>query len=480
MGNEENEGRLLRQVNIQNGPVSAVSESMDMDAFRLAPVQSPNQAINVESPVMKRFYNLQGIPAQAPAEADVKTAFGEVGLKVSSSSHKRKKMMAHSADLHAKQTRLKFLKSGRYVNPAPNPDFDTIAGIDPALLMYPQEKGTPYDKYLAHYAELQGYFMMLPGLQAALDSHIASLAKPLTHQQQRSIEEATARLKTLYDIRTYYKTQEALMANKYFSLLPQEEVAKLSYRELRLRLNKLYMADPRNENLIDYYQNQIRLKEVGLSGEKSVKDRETEYLKAQKLPEVKVDTRKPKDVVKPLLAAYEKLEKKAADKKSITDLDEYKKVFFKCNAADLNMLLDHLENTTAAERKLLNAYSAYKATNSPVPVQVVDRTQIILRANKPKRETVPDVNDNPTPGIVLTDNQKKLYGPLAAIFYSIRMDTMRLSTIWYRCHLISSSLLCTLLRKAWMKVLSGLTIFRYFQTTSRIMKLLVKRSETGM
>ena len=416
MGNGENEGQLLRKVNIRSNTVSAVSESINISAFGLGQLQDPNQQVNitVASPVMKKLDNLQEIPAQAPDEAVLRTAYDEIGLKVSSSPLKRSKMVAHSAQLHTKQTRLQQLQGAQYAKMQTDNPLQTLLDFDPTTLMYPQERGSSYDKYLAHYADLQEFFLLLPDLKAALDTHESNLPKPLSQADSRMIDEASAKLRTLFDVRAYYKTQEALMSNKYFSYLPQEEVNKLSYRELRLRLDNLYNAVPRNEDLIDYYQNQIRLKEIGLSGEKSVRERKEEYLKATSAPEERQDRRKPKDVIKQIASAYEKLRKKAADKNSIISIDAYKEVFFKCHSDDLDKFIQGVRRPSAAMQTLIDDYNAYKVALAARQAQAADQTQTLLRTRKPKREKVLEESNNPPAGINLTDDQKKAIRSVSA------------------------------------------------------------------
>ena len=113
---------------------------------------------------------------------------------------------------------------------------------------------------------------------------------------------------TLKDIRTYYQTVESFMSNNYYALLPRWEMLKLNYGQLRQKLFELYNAEPRNGDLILYYQDLIRLKQLDIKDVKSIKVRQDRYYaELKELNTPLEDKRKPANELKKIAASYKEL-----------------------------------------------------------------------------------------------------------------------------------------------------------------------------
>ena len=72
----------------------------------------------------------------------------------------------------------------------------------------------------------------------------------------------------------YLDRRYSLIRNKYYSLLPRSEIKKLKRPQLVQKTKELYLKDPRNDELIRYFQNMI-----------AIRDYEADVKKGKKKPE---------------------------------------------------------------------------------------------------------------------------------------------------------------------------------------------------
>ena len=416
MGKENLEDTLLRKVQVFNEPVAAISESINTAAFKLTQLDVQNASLS--SPVMKQLGNLSTVQATEPAITDIQTAYNEVGFKLSSNSGKRSKQLKSAKEKHSQRFKLNQEQQQYAAQPAAaNITFQDLKNLDLSVFTLGNEKSSVYKKIADNYKALHDALNLIPAYVTAYENEAASKPNP-TQPEQEELNACMAKIKALYDIQAYYSVQEKLMSNKYFEYLPQDEVDKLSYKELRRRLDKLYSEQNRNDDLIDYYQNLIRLKEIGLKNTKSsIQDRVKEYASALRGSAQKIDSRDPKSEMKKIASAYKDMLSVTGGKKSIASAESYKAVFFNTHAADLETFLPQITKPSAEVSALRTDYLAYKAAlsaksaQSAQPVQSLsldDHTQTFLKTKAPSGKDVLKTDTaDASEGIELTAGQKK-------------------------------------------------------------------------
>ncbi len=398
---KDNEELSLRQVNMHKSQVSAVSEGLNASSFKLTYMDTAAPGLQVTSPVMKDLGAISAIPAQPPTEQQMSRAYDNAGLKLSSNSHKRAKAVEEAGKRHTRQTTFATTKPRNVVKP--NADaFRFFNNLDLSSLMFENERSDSFSPLLDHYKELKEIFLMIPDYETAIRT---SLTAP--NADQKALEKAQAKLKTLYDLRAYYDVLEDMMSNKYYAFLSMEDTGKLSYKELRTRLDGLYREQNRDTDLIDYYQNLIRLKELGLSDMKSVKNRQHEYTESLKRPPVPQDTRNAREELDKMAKSYKELLSSLSDEDSIAPDGLYTEMLFKTFAPDLAKFRTQVPDSkkSSSVKKLLADYDAYVANVGAH--QSADRTQELLRRNKPEDEDVIEKRNASSSGIALTPAQQE-------------------------------------------------------------------------
>ncbi len=349
MGKGKHMERKLRKVNIETGRVSAVSESIIM------PLTNPGldqvQTQNIDYPVMNVMRELPVIPANDPTAPELAQGYNDVGFKLSSNSAKRASKLRKATAKRGEQRDLSSFRND-FDNPDPIDDeiiFDRFGEINLMSFM-PVEKGQSVYSFLRNnYLSIKGRLYHLPEYERMINDSKGTLSP-------KTVRDLEAKLKTLYDLKAFYEVVERLMLNRYYACLPMEEMAALSYDDLRSRLALLYKEIPesRNSELIDFYQNLIRLKETGLSDLKSVLSRQEEYQTALSRGEIEKKKPDPKKQLKKLVNLYSGMVEHAKkDKTLITDtsLKVYKDRFFSIHFEDINANLDLFNDKDRKDRK---------------------------------------------------------------------------------------------------------------------------------
>lgn len=265
---------------IQLSPLKEYNSSMTIGTTTFKQVDDLGGKL--EFPIMKYAGNIPLITdLKKPSKAMVLKASEEVGLSTSFHTLRHPKRVKRAKAKFEMQKSLAEKQKRTYKIDEESPEIGlaTIRSLPLGNLMFDDEERPADEKLLRHYNNLKKTFAYID--EYAKDLNKEKEKKGLSEYDTRALIRDEAHLRTLVDIRTFYEIQEALMSNKYYALLPREEMLKLSYPILRARLGKLYEVEPekRNKELIDYYQNLIRLKQLGLSDARSVKKREERYTK---------------------------------------------------------------------------------------------------------------------------------------------------------------------------------------------------------
>lgn len=404
MGKEKLQEKALRQVNIVTEDTTAVSESINVGPKSLIQTEDQIAGISITSPVMKKVNAIPlVIPAEAPAEQEVITAHNEVGLKLSPSSVKHPKRVQRAAEKRALQRELVQKKD----EPIPAPQgnaFAILEALDIEKLMYDKSGGNYYEKLVRHYRPVKMVLSYIPGYEAAIKTRLS--AANLSDDDKDMLLHSQAKLKALYDVRAFYDVYERLMVNKYFAMLPHKDMHALSYKELRIRLDKLYNAAGRNQELINYYQDLIRLKELDLEDGKSASARVTEYYDASKKEEADAEERDPKEELGKMAGAYAKLEDylKGSSLLSAETAKRYKHKMFETFASDIDKFRQEVPKPKGDLLKLLQDYDVYK-TSGDVPSDDLHR---IMEEGRPEDEKILQRRDSASVnGIELNDEQKE-------------------------------------------------------------------------
>lgn len=209
----------------------------------------------------------------------------------------------------------------------------SLLDLDLKELMFEGSGMSAEENLIENYALLKGYFNNIDILEDQLNDDLEGIAdnKLEEHIQKR------AQLLTLKDIRAYYELREALLGNVYYSVLPLDEMVKMPYKKLRERLDELYAAEDRDANLIDYYQNIIRLKELDITDVKSVEARKKKYI--EKLnPREKEDDRDGKAEIVKIAKGYWSLRSMFVLRKGFysgNEINKYLAQFFEAHQADI-------------------------------------------------------------------------------------------------------------------------------------------------
>ena len=334
------ESRLRKNYQIHNTETHAVSENINVSGFSLQYLEDMDGAVQVQSPIMKKLQALPAIPANPPAVADLVAQRQQAQLKPITNAKKREKEMARVRERHtlqkdfASQVRPHFVYDDNMAL-----SLDELENLDLSEYMYDGQKTDGFHKLVSNYAALGALFGSIPALKTAIEGEPAGERK----------DALLAKLSTLYDLRAHYAVMEQLLSNKYYAALPYEEMKKLSYKDMRMRLDELYEADPRNTELIDYYQNLIRLKEVGLSDGASVQERMREYTKqdaaaggpaAPNAPAPEQEEREKRKELTSIMDAYKALTKRLDAPDCLMDPVHCKLVFFKTFAPDIARCLN--------------------------------------------------------------------------------------------------------------------------------------------
>lgn len=423
--------RQLRQINITTEEVNAVSEYMTTASAPLMQTEDVSQELNITSPVMKKLNAIPvSIPSDAPTESEVIEAHNEVGLTLAANSKKHPKRVKRAAEKRDQQrnfaasrtaalnqiSHLESLHEDRmrsmtaeekeqYMLKRQSDAFDKFEQLNIEKLMFDKSGKTSYEKLEKNYAEIKKALTLIPLYGQEIKRRMQDPS--LTDEQADKLKRSQAKLNTLYDIRAYYDVYEKLMLNKYYAMLPREEMHSLSYNELRLRLNKLYTASTRNEALIDYYQNLVRLRELGLTDGASVSERQTQYYTDLTETKEKEDTRDPKAELEEMSMAFEKLADHMNDESAFIPQQNqnlYYEKFFKLCQKDVDTFRTMVSNPGPEIKALLKKYDAWKLASASADSSIQD----LIKAELPADETLLEKDDaQGVKGIALSSLQKR-------------------------------------------------------------------------
>ncbi len=426
MGKEKQEELTLRQVHIDTTEVTAVSEFMNTQSSSFIHTEDTNSA--VYSPVMKKMTELSDIPATKPKEEEVIKAHEEVGLKLSPNSKKHPKRVSRAEEKREFQRKLVTKRTAwaaKKAQPDPNPLTDDqkkeqaytlFMAQDMNLKSFMYDKGgkTPYETLLKKYDVLKTFLDQIPDYAAAVQDLINTSGND--PEKQEEIVNARARLKTLLDIRAYYDVYERLMLNKYYALLPHDEMHSLSYMELRRRLAALYdeTGTDRNNELIDYYENLIRLKEIGLTDGKSATARETEYRNMISPKKEKVKKIDEKKEISNIADIYGKLKDRIAEDSTLLSANTakvYQERFFKVYEKEIKAYKASGDTKDKKVKALLDDFTAY--TNKTYENATDDSFDFMVKKKSEDADVI-EKDDGAESGIILTDAQKEGYRKVCA------------------------------------------------------------------
>ncbi len=414
MSDGKKEIKRLRRVGIETQNITAVSEFMNTTAMGLEMIDDTKQEI-AASPVMMKMKELPDIPADAPTEDEVIKGHEEVGLELAPGSKKHPKRVSRAAEKRTVQRDMVTKREDFDKKAAPElpktydekkKSYERIAAFDLAKVFF-QEKGkSAYDILYKHYDEIKDELSHIPEYELVIGEKLTALNAGAPDD---ALIEAQANLKALYDLRAYYAVYERIMQNKYYALLPHDEMHSLSFNELRKRLAKLYAADPndRNGELIDYYQNLIRLKEIGLSDMESVNERKEEYKSLFKHEKPEEEKRDPGKTIKEIAGMYaEILDHYTNDKTLVTgdSVKVYKQKFFDTFKKDIDNFAALADKKDKNVLKLLNEYAVY--VNGDFKDKTDALHDLILK-EKPKDEDTIVRKKQDADKLSFTDAQKE-------------------------------------------------------------------------
>ena len=430
MPNTKQKERALRQVNIDTH-FSAVSESLNTTAFSLTQTEDVTGDISVTSPVMKKMQAIPvTIPASAPTEAEVIEAHNEVGMTLAANSKKHPRRVqraeakraeqrdflskrstvedniSHIEELHAdRMTRMKKEEREQYQSERQKEAFNTFEKLNIEKLMFDKSGKTSFEKLSKNYLEIKTAIHMLPMYEKEIALRLSNTH--ITDEEKEALNHSTAKLKTLYDIRAYYDIYEKILLNKYYALLPRNEMLSLSYDELRLRLQKQYTGAARNDELIDFYQNLIRLRELGLSDAASVKERQEQYYTDLTESKKKEDTRDPKEELEKMATAYSNMTdylKKQSVFVTEKSAQQYYAKLFELFGSDIKLFRSQVTNPGKEITAFLAKYDEWKSA----PQMGENQVQGLLKPVMPKDEDLAEKDDGSgVKGIALSDAQKE-------------------------------------------------------------------------
>ncbi len=373
-------------------------------------------------PIMKNAAKLpEIIQLNKPNEERVLEAHNDVHLKLSANSFRHPRRVNKADRKYEFQKRLLTMRNEAY---EPNQNnlknkVRTLSQLDLKKLMYDKSDKSPDEKLLEHYRDLRDSFAHIN----AYDKAVSALKKkenPTERDKARRIREE-AHLRTLIDIRSYYQVMEELMLNRYYALLPREDMMKLSYDDLRERLDKLFKEEPdnRKKDLISYYQCLIRLKQLDIKDGKSIEEKEKQYQEELK-DETPVDQRKPADEIKKIASSYGNfllILFKKKDFYSAGDIAKRRALFFDTYAKDI----DKFRNAAGGQEitRLLTDYDIHKANPQAARTQV-DMLDKVIDATISKDEDKLEIRSQSLNGIHLTDIQKEGMRQIQSFFAAER------------------------------------------------------------
>ena len=388
MGKTLTEQKKLQQ--IDTGTMQVVSQKL-MNLGNLDDFMKQKQEQQKKSPLII-----------APKEDEVIAAHKEVGLSLQPSSKKHPQRVKRAEKKNEFQHALVDKSSEKLVDDLPKEQVrQHFADLEVSKLLFAKDKKNVYETLLSHYTEIKQEL-----------SRIEAYESDLLERKDEITDTDRAKLATLMDVRAFYTLHERLMTNKYYVMLPHAEMHKLSSDELRKRLDALYKEKDKNGELIEYYQDLVRLQQLGLSDAKSVTARQKEYLDQLKPKTEKKESKekKPKDLekdMKNIQASYVALKKRITGELA-EDGKESRLVrdFFRIYGPDIAAFVDQSDDLGLEFKDLVREYQIYEE-NKEVEREATDDDAIeaILKKADDDVDKIDEDDGKGTEGITLSKEQ---------------------------------------------------------------------------
>ncbi|MBO4899597.1 MAG: hypothetical protein J5509_04845 [Lachnospiraceae bacterium] len=371
-------------------------------------IADPEQKTDrVRARIMKRAEdNLPAITdINRPRLEDIADAQKKAGVRFMSIKQKRSRLVdrANAKFDRQQQLAVKHDLAFEYGREELNDNAAQLAEMDPAKLLYAEEGRSADETLIEHYSDLQGTFLAIDTLEAQLATE-AEAGIEEEHAEEYAAK--LAQLNTLKDIRSYYQVTDALMSNKYYAMLPRDHMLAKSYKELRERLDELYKAEERDESLIDYYQNLVRLKQLGITDSKSITDRKAQYL--EKLTRAEdTDQRDGAKEMNKIATGYDELTKmlkKRADFYTDAEKKAYIHQFFVTHNDEIEKFRDQADLNNSSVADLITAFDEHM--DDPY-VEAQETSSLLVAANVKGDASKLEKRKDPSTGIAISPEQTR-------------------------------------------------------------------------
>ena len=340
---------------------TSVSASINVGSGALKDVEAISD--KVSSPIMKKA--AKSLPVvknvKTPTKEMIKKVRKNAGVKQRSDGIKEADRMSKAGVKHLSRYQLAKLQR------EPAQELDEVQKqqqaaklrtLDLSKLAFENADESADENLLKHYHKLKANFACLD----TFEDSVIQARETVTEQNLESHIADEAQLRTLQDVRTFYELREALMANEYYSILPEEQMMSKSFFEMRTRLVELLNAKERDYNLIDYYQNLIRLKELGITDAESIQKRKESYIEKLNSRE-KADDRDPSDEMKKIADGFHEMQEMLNKRGSFYSDEEKKNYitqYFDIIKDDIEKFSMDAEMALGHVPGLMEAYQEYK------------------------------------------------------------------------------------------------------------------------
>ena len=385
--------------------VKAVSSTINIGRNLIADPEEKSDRIKAR--IMKRAaLELPEIrEIKAPVLEEIAGAQKDAGVSLVSVKSKRAHFMERANAKRSLQLRLadKHDLDLEYSKDELDAKAEELKDMDPASLLYPESGRSADETLIERYSELQGIFLAIDNYEETLRQR---QEEGIPEEEASDYAAEIAQLNTLKDIRSYYAVMDALVSNKYYTMLPREHMLSRSYDELRKKLDEVSSRKEPDASLIDYYQNLIRLKQLGLTDTKSIEARKEMYL--EKLTRVKKDEDKRDGAkeMKKISVGYRAMMDMLKNRSAFYTDDEktaYKDQFFMTHHDDLEKFKASAAAGDKDMAEMLRDYNTYLGTGE----QAVEETTALYVAGKVQGDANKlEKRKDPPAGIGLNDEQR--------------------------------------------------------------------------
>ncbi len=391
------------------------SVSSTLNAGRAVLEQPEQKSKKVQPKIMKKAEAVLPtiVELRDPSLEEVREAQKQAGVKRATRSTKDDRRMSRVSRKRSMQESLAEKKDNLFFNLGEgeiNEQIESFKAMDVSELLYSDSGKSPDENLLEHYVELQATFSCIDTYEQQLNEKITN---GIPEEEAEKFAQEMAQFNTLKDVRSFYQIHEALMANKYYAILPRDHMLSMSYRELRTRLDELYAKkdDERDISLIDFYQNLIRLKQLDITDAASVKARKEHYLSELTHGE-KEDDRDGAKEMKKISAGYEAFLKELNKKQDFyteNERKEYIAQFMDAHRGDIEKFRANADISDTSATKLLSDFDQYVNglnANAAVVEEKENASGIVNDTMEVKKGKL-DKRSEPPAGIVISPEQVK-------------------------------------------------------------------------